>query len=96
LKRKCDAYKITLQKGKKQSEDDIKKRQQFISIKYWVGNPLEAVKDELTSGLCKDNKAGYSRFQVPAIATSFLADHGNIAWRAGLLTIIASKQDGES
>jgi hypothetical protein len=29
-----------------------------------------------------------------AIATCFLADHGNIAWQAGL-TIIASKQDGQ-
>jgi hypothetical protein len=33
-KRKYDSYQITSQKGKKQSEDDIKKRRRFISIKY--------------------------------------------------------------
>jgi hypothetical protein len=31
---------------------------------------------------------------TPAIATCFLADHGNIAWRAGL-TIIASENEGQ-
>ena len=36
VKRKYDSYQIRSQKGKKQSEDDIKKRWGFISIKDWV------------------------------------------------------------
>jgi hypothetical protein len=34
VKRKYDSYQITLQKGKKKSADDIKKRRRLISIKY--------------------------------------------------------------
>ncbi len=55
VKRKYDSYQITSQKGKKQSEDDIKKRQRFILITYWVSNPLEAVEDALISHLHTDN-----------------------------------------
>jgi hypothetical protein len=36
VNRKYDSYQIRSQKGKKQSEDDIKKRRRFISIKDWV------------------------------------------------------------
>jgi hypothetical protein len=81
-----DSYQITTQKGKKQSEDDIKKRRQFISIKYWVSNPFEAVEDELISRLNTDNNHQlaiqgfkFPLLDTPAIATCFLADHGNIA-----------------
>jgi hypothetical protein len=31
--------------------------------------------------------------ETPAIVTCFVADHGNTAWRAGLPSIAASKQD---
>jgi hypothetical protein len=98
VKRKYDSYQITAQKGKKQSEDDIKKRLQFISIKYWISYPFEAVEDELISRLNTDNNHQlaiqgfkFPLLDIPAIATCFLADHGNIAWRAGL-TIIASEK----
>ncbi len=100
VKRKYDSYQITSQKGKKQSEHDIKKRRRFISIKYWVSNPFEAVEDELICRLKTDNNQlaiqgfKFPLLDTPAIATCFLADHGNIAWRAGL-TIIASENDGQ-
>jgi hypothetical protein len=94
---------ITSQKGKKQSEDDIKKWQQFNSIKYWVSNHLvEAVKDELLSYFCTgNNQQAIQGFKLPlldnqAIATCFLADHGNIAAMVGRqgLTSYHSKQTG--
>jgi hypothetical protein len=99
VKRKYDSYQITLQKGKKQLEDDIKKRGRAISINYWVSNPLEATEDELISHLQYNTNQAIQAFNfplldTPAIITCFLADHGNTAWRAGL-TIITSKQDGQ-
>jgi hypothetical protein len=77
---------------------------QFNSIEYWVSNHLvEAIKDELLSRFCTgNNQQAIQGFKLPlldtpAIATCFLADHGNIAAMAGRqgLTIIASKQDGQ-
>jgi hypothetical protein len=90
---------LTSQKGKKQSEDDIKKRQHDISINYWVSNPEEAFEDVLISCLQYDTHQAIKGFKfplldTPAIVAIFLADHGNIAWRAGM-TIIASEQDGQ-
>jgi hypothetical protein len=72
----------------------------ILSIKYWVSNPFEAVKDELISRLNTNNNQlaiqgfKFPLLDTPAIATCFLADHGNIPWRAGL-TIIASENDGQ-
>jgi hypothetical protein len=101
VKRKYDTYAFTSEKGKKQSEEDIKKRRRDIVIKYWVANPFEAVEDELISRIrATDNsKQPIVGFKFPlldtlTIVTCFLADHGNIAWRAGL-TIIANEQDGQ-
>jgi hypothetical protein len=42
VKRKYDSFQMTSERGKKMSEDDIKKRRRNIKIKYWVSNPLEA------------------------------------------------------
>ncbi len=100
VKRKYDSYQITSQEGKKQLEDDIKKRRRFISIKYWVSNPFEAVEDELKCCLKTNNNQlaiqgfKFPLLDTPAIPTCFLADHGNIAWRAGL-TIIGSENEGQ-
>jgi hypothetical protein len=99
VKRTYDSYQMTSQKGKKQSEDDIKKRRRDISINYWVSNPKEALEDELISRLQYDTNQAIKGFKfplldTPAIVAIFLADHGNIAWRAGM-TIIASEQDGQ-
>jgi len=101
VKRKYDSIQLTSEKGKKQSEDDIKKRQRTIAIKYRVANPLEAVEDELISRLhATDNSKQpivgfkFPLLDTPTIVTCFLADHGNVAWRAGL-TIIANEQDGQ-
>jgi hypothetical protein len=101
VKRKYDSIQLTSEKGKKQSEEDIKKRRRVISIKYWVSNPLEAVEDELVSRLLTTEKSKqplkgfkFPLLDTPAIATVFLADHGNIAWQAGL-TVIASEEDGQ-
>jgi hypothetical protein len=49
VKQNHDSFALTRKKGKKQSEDDIKKRRWVIAIKHWVANPLEAVEDELVS-----------------------------------------------
>jgi hypothetical protein len=46
VKRKYGSFRLTLEKGKKQSEEDIKKRRRVIELKYWVSNPLESVEDE--------------------------------------------------
>jgi hypothetical protein len=54
VKRTYDSYQMISQKGKKQSEDDIKKRRHGISINYWVSNPKEAFEDELISRLQYD------------------------------------------
>jgi hypothetical protein len=65
-----------------------------------VSNPLEAAEDELIGRLHgTGNKQPITGFRfplldTPAIVACFLADHGNIAWRAGL-TIIASDLDGQ-
>jgi len=101
VKRKYGSFQLTSEKGNKQSEDDIKKRRRVIEIKYWVSNQLELVEDELVSRL---HTIGNSRqpitgfkfplLDTPAIALYFLADHGNIAWQAGI-TVIASEQDGQ-
>ena len=100
VKRKYDKHRMTLKKGKKQSADDIKSRQRDISIEYWVSNPSEAAEDELINRLrdSDDNKPingfKFPLLDIPVIVACFLADHGNVAWRAGL-TIIASEQDGQ-
>jgi hypothetical protein len=101
VKRKYDSFQLTSEKGKKQSDDDIKKRRRDITIKYWVANPLEAVEDELISRLrsTDNSKQPIIGFDFPlldtkTIVTCFLADHGNIAWRAGL-TVIANEEDGQ-
>jgi hypothetical protein len=97
VKRKYDSFRLTSEKGKEQSKEDIKKRQRVIELKYWVSNPLESVDDELVSRLhtTGNSKQPIQGFKFPlldpsAIATCFLANHGNIAWRAGI-TIIASE-----
>jgi hypothetical protein len=85
VKRKYGSFQFTSEQGKKQSEDDIKKRRQNIEIKYWVSNPLEAAEDELIGQYHgTGNNQPITGFQfplldTPAIVACFLADHGNIA-----------------
>jgi hypothetical protein len=90
VKRKYDYFRLTSEKGKKQSEEDIKKRRRVIELKYWVSNPFEYVEDELVSRLhtTGNSKQPITDFKfllldTPTVATCFLADHGNIPWRAG-------------
>jgi hypothetical protein len=90
-----------LEKGKKQSKEDIKKQRWVIELKYWVSNPSESVEDGLvsclhTTGSSKQPIKGFKfpLLVTPAIATCFLANHGTIAWQAGI-TIITSEQDGQ-
>jgi hypothetical protein len=45
VKRKYDSFWLTSEKGKKQSEEDIKKRRRVIELKYWVSNPFESAED---------------------------------------------------
>jgi hypothetical protein len=100
VKRRYDSFRLTSEKGKKQSEEDIKKRRRVIELKYWFSNPLESFEDELLGHL-RNSKQSIKGFKfplldTPAIAACFLADHGNIAWRAGMITVIASEQqDGQ-
>jgi hypothetical protein len=69
VKRKYDTFKMTLQKGKKQSEDDIKKRRRDISINYWISNPLEATEDELMSRLQYVTHQAMQGFKFPLLHT---------------------------
>ena len=66
-------------------------------MRYWVSDPLLAAEDELITRI--RGRKQISGFQFPlldglAIPMCFLADHGNVAWRAGL-TIVASEADGQ-
>jgi hypothetical protein len=66
-------------------------------VRYWVSNPLLAAEDEPITRIREGKQI--SGFQFPlldglAIPMYFLADHGNVAWRAGL-TIVASEADGQ-
>ena len=66
-------------------------------MRYWVSDPLLAAEDELITRIRGGEQI--SGFQFPlldglAIPMCFLADHGNVAWRAGL-TIVASEADGQ-
>jgi hypothetical protein len=89
VKRKYDSFQLTSKKDKKQSEDDIKKWQCVIEIKYWVSNPFDTVEDELISRVhAIGNKQPFEGFSfwlldTPAIVAYFLANHGNIAWQGG-------------
>ena len=83
--------------GKKESDDDKKGRRRDITVKYWVSDPLLAAEDELITRIRGGKQI--SGFQFPlldglAIPMCFLADHGNVAWRAGL-TIVGSETDGQ-
>ena len=83
--------------GKKESDDDIQKRRHDITVKYWVSDPLLAAEDKLITRLQGGKQITGFEFpllDVPAIPMNFLADHGNIAWRAGL-TIVGSEADGQ-
>jgi hypothetical protein len=99
VKRNYDSFRLTSEKGKKQSEDAIKKQQRVVELKYRVSNPFESVEEELVSHL-QNSKQLIIGFKfplvldTPTIAMCFLANHGNIAWRAGV-TIITSEQDGQ-
>jgi hypothetical protein len=71
VKRKYDSFQLTSEKGKKQSEEDIKKRRRVIELKYWVSNPLESVEDELVSRLhtTGNSKQPIKGFQFPLLDT---------------------------
>jgi hypothetical protein len=97
VKRRYGSYSFRSRKGKKESDDDIKRRRRDITIKYWVCDPLIAAEDELLTRLQGGKQMSGFQFPLldtPAIPMCFLADHGNIAWRAGL-TIICSEMDGQ-
>jgi hypothetical protein len=97
VKRRYGAYTFRSKKGKKESEDDIKKRRRDITVKYWVVDPLKAAEDELITRLHGGKPV--TRFKFPllntlAVSLCFLADHGNVTWRAGL-TVVANEEDGQ-
>jgi hypothetical protein len=98
VKRKYYSFQLTSEKGRKQLEEDIKKRSRVVELKYWVSNPLESVEDELLRFLQNSEQPikgfKFPLLGTPAITMCFLADHGNIAWGAGI-TVIASEQDGQ-
>ena len=92
VKRRYGKHSFLSWLGKKESDDDNKRRRRDITVRYWVSHPLLAAEDELITRI----RAG---FQYPlldglAIPMCFLANHGNVAWRAGL-TIVASEADGQ-
>jgi hypothetical protein len=97
VERRYGEHSFLSRQGKKESDDDIKKRRRDITVKYWVSDPLLAAEDELITRLRGGIKITGFEFlllDVPAIPMIFLADHGNVAWRAGL-TIVGSEADGQ-
>jgi hypothetical protein len=97
VRRRYGAYSFRSKKGKKESDDDIKKRRMDITIKYWVVDPLQAAEDELITRLHGGKPVTGFKFPLldtMAIPMCFLADHGNVAWRAGL-TVVASEEEGQ-
>jgi hypothetical protein len=83
--------------GKKESDDDIKRRRRDIIVRYWVSDLLLDAEDELITRLRGGQPISGFKFPLLddlAIAMCFLADHENVAWRAGI-TIIGSKLDGQ-
>jgi hypothetical protein len=47
----ADMASTLSRQGKKESDDDIKKRRRDITVKYWVSDPLLAARDELITRL---------------------------------------------
>ncbi len=97
IKHQYGDYSFLYRLGKKESDDDMKKRRHGITIRYWASDPLLAAEDELITRIRGGKQI--LGFQFPlldglAIPMCFLADHGNVAWRAGL-TIVASEADGQ-
>jgi hypothetical protein len=83
--------------GKKEFDDDIKKRRRDITVEYWVSAPLLATEDELITRLRGGKQITGFEFPLldgPSVPICFLADHRNVAWRAGL-TIVHSETDGQ-
>jgi hypothetical protein len=75
----------------------MKKRWRDITVRYWGSDPLLAAEDERITRLPEGQPILGFKFQLLddlAIAMCFLADHGDVAWRAGL-TIIGTKSNGQ-
>jgi hypothetical protein len=88
VERRYGKHSFLSRQGKKESDD--------ITVKYWVSDPLLAAEDELITRLRGEKQITGFEFpllDVPAIPMIFLADHGNVAWRARL-TIVGSEADG--
>ncbi len=97
VERRYGEHSFLSKQDKKESDDDSKKRRPDITVKYWVSDPLLAAEDELITRLRGGKQITGFEFpllDVPAIPMIFLADHGNVAWRAGL-TIMGSEADGQ-
>jgi hypothetical protein len=73
----------------------MKRRRHDVTVKYWVSDPLLAAEDQLITRLRGGKQITGFEFpllDVSGIPMIFLADHGNVAWRAGL-TIVGSEAD---
>jgi hypothetical protein len=96
VKRRYGDHSFLSRLGKKESDDNTKKRRCDITVRYRVSDPLLAAEDELITRLRGGKQISGFRFPLLdnlAIPMIFLADHGNVAWRAGL-TIVGSETDG--
>jgi hypothetical protein len=98
VKHRYSEHSFLSRQGKKESDDDMKKRRRDITVKYWVIDPLLAAEDELITRLRGGKQIMGFEFPLledgPAIPMCFLADrHGNVAWREGL-TIVGGEADG--
>jgi hypothetical protein len=87
IKRRYGDYFFLSPLGKKESDDDMKKRRRDSTVRYWVSDPLLAAEDDLITRLRGGQPISGFKFPLLddlAIAMCFLANHGNVAWRAGL------------
>jgi hypothetical protein len=97
VKRRYGKHSLLSRLGKKESDDDIKRRRRDITVRYWVSDPLRAAEDEFITRIRGGKQiSGFPFSLLDGLTTPmcFLADHGNVAWRAGL-TIFASEADGQ-
>jgi hypothetical protein len=92
-----DTYSFTTRVGKKSCAEDVTAQARDVTVNYWTSCPHEVAQKELMARVSSGKKVEGIEFPLVdqnCIAMSFLADHGNVAWRAGL-TLISDEDDGQ-
>jgi hypothetical protein len=92
-----DTHSFTTRVGKKSCAQDVTAQARDVTVNHCTSCPHEAAQKELMARASLGEKAEgmeFPRTDQNCIAMSFLADHGNVAWRAGL-TLMSDEDDGQ-